>query len=166
MNGEYLRVTPEELARALKDPDWALDLAAHVQDAEEECDLPSGEARHLSTHKAWQAIAFILGRAGFPVDIVYGEERFSDDEDIDWGYGPPRYLTPERVQVAGQALTATSFDALTAGVTPAVLAQANVYPQIWDEPDSLEWVRGWFEPLIPYFVDTAKQGHALLIWLD
>jgi hypothetical protein len=138
MNGEYLCVTPDELARALKDPDWALELAKDVRDAEEELDLTPGEGRHLSTHKAWQAIAFILGRAGFPVDIVYGEGRFADDEDFDWGYGPPRYLTPEWVQVADQALAATSFDALAAGVTPAVLAQANIYPQIWDEPDSLE----------------------------
>ncbi|WP_406071026.1 DUF1877 family protein [Streptomyces sp. NBC_01020] len=33
MNGEYLRVTPAELDRALKDPAWALDLADEIQDA-------------------------------------------------------------------------------------------------------------------------------------
>jgi hypothetical protein len=166
MNGEYLRVTPDELAWALKDPEWALELAEDVQDTEDEANLPPSEARYLSTHKAWQAIGFILERAGFPVDIVYGEGRFANDEDIDWGYGPPQYLTPERVRVASQALAASSFDALTAGVTPAVLAQADIYPQVWDEPDSLEWVRGWFEPLIPYFIDAARQRQALLIWLD
>ncbi|MCX4723141.1 DUF1877 family protein [Streptomyces sp. NBC_01306] len=36
MNGEYLRVTPAELDRALKDPAWALDLAEEIQDAQEE----------------------------------------------------------------------------------------------------------------------------------
>ena len=166
MNGEYLRVTPDELGRALKDPEWALELAQDVRDAEEEAGPSPGEARYLSTHKAWQAIGFILDRAGFPVDIVYGEGRFADDEEIDWGYGPPRYLTPERVQTAGQALAATSFDALAAGVTQAALTQADIYPQVWDEPDSIEWVRGWFEPLIPYFGNAATQGQAMLIWLD
>ena len=166
MNGEYLRLAPDELARALKDPAWALELAQDVQDVEDEPDLSPGEARHLSTDKAWQAIAFILDRAKFPVDIVYGEGRFADDEDMDWGYGPPRYLTPERVQVASQALAATSFDQLMAGVTPATLAQADIYPQIWDEPDSLDWIRGWYEPLIPYFSGAAKQAQAMLIWLD
>ena len=29
MNGEYLRVTPAELDRALKDPEWAIAGAAH-----------------------------------------------------------------------------------------------------------------------------------------
>ena len=57
MNGEYLRLAPDELARALKDPQWALELAQEVQDAEDEADLSPGEARHISTHKAWQAIA-------------------------------------------------------------------------------------------------------------
>jgi hypothetical protein len=164
MNGEYLRVTPDELVRAVKDPAWALELAENTQDAEEEADLPPDKARHLSTHKAWHAIAFLLERAAFPVDIVYGEEQFAEDED--WGYGPPRYLTTERVHAAAEAMAATSFDALQAGLTPAMLAQADIYPQIWDEPDSLEWIRGWYEPLVPYFADAARQGQALLIWLD
>lgn len=60
MNGHYLRVTPDELVRALKDPEWALELAEDAWDVEEDADLPPGEARYLSTHKAWQAIGFIL----------------------------------------------------------------------------------------------------------
>ena len=122
------------------------------------------EARYLSTHKAWHAIAFVLERAGFPVDIVYGEERFADDEDL--GYGPPRYLTAQRVRTAADLLAVTSFDALTAGVSPATLAQADLYPQVWDEPESLEWVRGWYEPLVSYFAKAARDDHALLVWLD
>ena len=52
-------------------------MAEDIQDAEEESDRPAAEARCLSTHKAWHAIAFLLERAGFPVDIVYGEQRFA-----------------------------------------------------------------------------------------
>ncbi len=164
MNGEYVRVTPDQLARAIEDPEWALELVEDVQDSEDGLDVASGKARHLSTHKAWNAIAFLLERVGFPVDIVYGEGRFADDED--WGYGPPRYLSAERVQAASEALAATSFARLTAGVTPPMLAEAGVYPQSWDEPDSLEWVRGWYAPLVSYFTDAASQGDAMIIWLD
>src|SRR3982750_3445001 len=91
MNGEYLRVTPDELARAIKEPAWALEFAERIRDAEEGTDLSPVEARHLSTDKAWQAIAFLLERVRFPIDIVYGEGRFAEDEDTDWGYGPPGY---------------------------------------------------------------------------
>jgi hypothetical protein len=164
MNGEYLRLTPDELAQAIKDPAWALELVEDIEDAEAESDVPPAQARHLSTHQAWNAIAFLLERAAFPVDIVYGEEQFDDAED--WGYGPPRYLTVERVRAAAEALTATSFDTLIAGVTRAALAQADIYPRIWDELDSLEWIRDGYEPLIPYFNDAARQGQAMLIWLN
>jgi hypothetical protein len=163
MNGKYLRVTPDELVRAVKDPAWAFGLAEDVQDAEAGADLPPADARHLSTDKAWHAIAFLLERADFPVDIVYGEEQFAEAED--WGYGPPRYLPAERVHLAARALVTTGFDALTAGVTPAELAQADIYPQVWDEPDSLEWVRGWYEPLVAYFAAAARHGQAVLSWL-
>ena len=36
MNGEYVRVTPGELARAFEDPVWALGLVEEIQDAEDE----------------------------------------------------------------------------------------------------------------------------------
>ena len=45
MNGEYLRVTPAELDRALKDPEWALDLVDEIQDAHEESEPAPAGAR-------------------------------------------------------------------------------------------------------------------------
>jgi Domain of unknown function (DUF1877) len=163
MNGEYVRVTAGELARCIDEPVWAKEFVETVQAEEEEADLPPDKARYLSTHKAWHAIAYLLERALFPVDIVYGEETLAEDED--WGYGPPRYLTADHVRLAANALVSTSYDALTAHVNRTALAQAAIYPQIWDEPDSIEWVRGWYEPLVPFFADAAKQGQAMLIWL-
>lgn len=68
-----------------------------------------------------------------------GEEPFAEDED--WGYGPPRYLRPERVQLAAEALRATSYAQLISGVDPAELTRAEVYPLGWSEADSLEWGR-------------------------
>lgn len=164
MNGEYIRVTPDELRRAIEDPAWALDLAYQSQDSEEDKDLPPSDVRYLTTHKAWHAISFLLERARFPVDIVNGEVAFAEDED--WGYGPPRYVPADRVRIAAHALAATSYDALIAGVDRADLAKADIYPQIWDESDALDWVRGWFEPLAPYIGAAAQQGHALIVWLD
>jgi hypothetical protein len=165
MNGKYLRVTPAELARAVKDPNWVIELAEAVQDAQARTSLPPTQARHLTTHKAWNAIAFLLERAGFPVDIVHGEESLADDDD-DWSYGPPGYLTPEQVRVAAEALAATTYDDLVSGVTPTDLAERHVYPGIWDEPDSLEWVRGWYEPLVPFFAAASAHGNAMLAWVD
>ena len=164
MDGQYVRVTPAELSRAIEDPDWAMDLVEGIQDTEEETEPPPTKARYLTTHKAWQSIAFLLDRAGFPVDIVNGEQPFADD--VDWGYGPPRYLTAEQVQSAAQALAATTFDQLTDGVSRADLATAQVYPQIWDEVDSLDWIRGCYEPLAQFFTTAARHDNGMLIWLS
>lgn len=164
MNGEYLRVDADELAHAIKDPAWAREFAWEISEAEEFDETPPAPPdRLLTTHKAWHAIAFLLDRAGFPADIVYGEEEFTDE---DWGYGPARYLTAQRVRLAADALAATSFPALTATVALADLARADVYPQMWDEPDALDWVRHWYEPLAPYFAAAAAQSQAIIVWLD
>lgn len=32
--------------------------------------------------------------------------------------------------------------------------------------DALKWVRGWFEPLKPFFEATARDNDAMLVWLD
>lgn len=161
---EYLRVTPDELARAVKDPKSVVGLVEAFQDAQERTLLPPTQTRHLTTHQAWNAISFLLGRAGFPVDIVRGEGWLADDND--WRHGPPGYLTTEKVRVAAEALAATTYDELVSGITPTDLAQRHVYPGIWDEPYSLEWVRGWYEPLIPFFAAASAQGNAMLVWLD
>ncbi|MEU5615232.1 YfbM family protein [Streptomyces sparsogenes] len=163
MNGEYLRVTPAELHRALKDPEGALDLAEEIRDAQEESDPAPNEARHFTTHKTWDLLGFLLRRSAFPVDIIHGEEHFTDD---DWGYGPPQYLTAHRVRLAADTLHQTTYDQLIQGVDPSELADAETYPQIWDSPTSLDWARDLFTPLTEFFQGAAFTDQAMLIWLD
>ncbi|MFD9516280.1 YfbM family protein [Streptomyces sp. NPDC059979] len=122
VNGEYLRVTPAELDRALKDPEWAWDLAEEVQDAQAEGEPAPAEARHFTTHQTWHLLGFLLQRTAFPVDVVHGEEPLATD---DWGYGPPQYLTPERVQLAADTLHRTTYDQLIQGVDPSELTKAE-----------------------------------------
>ncbi|MFG3264603.1 MULTISPECIES: YfbM family protein [Streptomyces] len=162
MNGEYLRVTPGELERALADPERAWDLAAAIQDAQVGDPAPA-EARHFTTHQTWHMLGFLLRRSAFPVDIVHGEETLLAD---DWGYEPPRYLTPDRVRLAADALHRTTYDQLIQGVDPSELAKAEIYPDIWDSPDSLEWAGDLFTPLTEFFRGAASTGHAMLLWID
>ncbi|MER5666168.1 YfbM family protein [Streptomyces mirabilis] len=163
MNGEYLRVTPAELDRALKDPAWALDLAEEIQDKQDESEPAPSEARHFTTHQTWNLLGFLLRRSAFPVDIVHGEEPLAAD---DWGYGPPKYLTPDQVRLAADTLHQTTYDQLIRGVDPSELVEAEIYPQIWDSPASLEWARDMFTPLTEFFRGASSAGHAILIWLD
>ncbi|MFE7647850.1 YfbM family protein [Streptomyces phaeoluteigriseus] len=162
MNGEYLRVTPAELDRALTDPEWAWDLAASIEDVQVSDPAAAG-ARHFTTHQTWHMLGFLLQRLDFPVDIVHGEEALAADH---WGYGPPRYLTPDRVRLAADALRRTTYDQLIEGVDPCELSKAEIYPGIWDSPDSLEWAGDLFTPLTEFFGGAASTGDAMLLWID
>ncbi|MEU6212165.1 YfbM family protein [Streptomyces sp. NPDC047023] len=163
MNGEYLRVTPEELTRALKDPEWAMDFAEEIQDSQDD-ETPLAEARHFTTHQTWNMLDFLLKRSVFLVDIVHGEEALPKADD--WGYGPPRYVTADRVRLAADALTRMTYDQLIQGVDHGELTTAEVYPQIWDSPTSLDWARDLFAALTKFFEAAAADGHAMVIWLD
>jgi hypothetical protein len=84
----------------------------------------------------------------------------------DWGDGPPRYLRPERVRLAAEALRATAYAQLISGVDPAELISAEVYPFVGDETGSLEWGRTWYDDLTQFFEAAARTDDAILVWLD
>ncbi|MYT16238.1 protein of unknown function (DUF1877) [Streptomyces sp. SceaMP-e96] len=164
MTGEYARVTPAELDRALGDPEWALKLVSGRMEAEAAQRPEPALARCLDIDKAWDALGFLLRRTSFPVDIVHGEEAVPDADD--WGYGPPRYLTPEQVRGAAEALAGISAESLTAGVGPADLAAAEVYPVIvWERGEPLDYVSAHYELLRPFFRAAADAGDGMLMWL-
>ena len=165
MIGEYLRVTPADLSKAIENPDWAVLLAEAAQDAADtHPHLRPAHARHYSTYKTWDLLRHLLTRAVFPVNVIQGEELFPTLED--WVYGPPRYLPPDRVREAAERLTALTYDLLVAGVTSAELTETEVYPQHWDAPGSLEWARPWYDGLTEFFEAAALDGDAMIIWLD
>ena len=167
MIGNYLRITPLELDRTREDPAWASEFAEDLADAELDApDSPDGKLaaeRLFRTDKAWDALRFLYERAGPPADLIFGEEEFTDD---DWGYGPAHLLTVDQVQAASMFLSAVTFDELTRGLTAADLAAANLYPQIWDEPNVFDWVRGYHANLTVYFAAASAAGDAMIAWLD
>ncbi|WP_243869475.1 YfbM family protein [Streptomyces liangshanensis] len=164
MIGEYVRVTAAQLDRAIQDPDWALDHVEEVQDSEEESEPAPAGARHFSTYKAWGLLGYLLERAEVPVNVIHGEETFAEGRD--WGYGPPRCLRPDRVRLAARTLRATPYERLVAGVDPADLTRAEVYPLGWDEPGVLEWGRNWYDGLTDFFEAAAAADEGMLVWLD
>jgi hypothetical protein len=167
MIGNYLRITPLEVQRARKDPDWAMEFAEDLEDAElDEPDSPDGKLaadRLFRTEKSWDVLRYLLERAACPVNVIYGEEEFTEG---DWGYGPAWMLTPERVAVASAFLAGVAYDELTAGVTAADLVAADLYPQGWEQPGALAAVRECFDDLTAYFAAAAAAGDAMIVWLS
>ncbi|MEV3953733.1 YfbM family protein [Streptomyces albogriseolus] len=165
MIGEYARLTAAEFERAVGDPDWAYERVRELTEQEWDEELPWDRARRLDTDKMWHALDFLLRRAGFPVDVVFGEEEIPGAED--WSYGPPRCLTPDQVRTAAEAFAATPPARLTEGVTPADLAAADIYPTVvWERGEPLDEVTAHYEALVPYFRAAARDGDGVLLWIS
>ncbi|MEV0457905.1 DUF1877 family protein [Catellatospora methionotrophica] len=170
INGNWLRVTPAELARAKDDLDWAY---IHARDL-------SGDAnRAYSTGKEWQSLKYLLDRWGLSIPIVSGAEEFIDESvgqiedehgvpvwEADWGYGPPRYLTSEQVAAAATELAGITESDLIRDVDQAELAQAEIHPDVWDQPNELTPTTHFLLGVKQFFALAAKEGDAIICWLD
>ncbi len=153
---------------------WGLELARAARDARSE--------RWSGTAQAWHAVDFLLDRLGFEIPLVLGAESFVALPDVDpdspeildfmenlehhWGYGPPAYLTPEQVAAAAAQLDTFTDEDLVHGVDPAELAQADIYPGSWEQPGKLAWVTHFLPDARTFFAMAAKEGDAVICWLD
>ncbi|MCM3301340.1 YfbM family protein [Streptomyces pseudogriseolus] len=165
MIGEYARLTAAEFEHAAGDPDWAYRRVRELTEQEWDEKLPWDRARRFDTDKMWHALDLLLRRIGFPVDIVFGEEEIPGAEE--WSYGPPRCLTPAQVRAAADALDATPPARLTEGVTPADLAEADIYPTVvWERGEPLDEVTAHYEALAVFLRAAARDGDGVLLWIS
>jgi hypothetical protein len=174
MNGNWLRVSPDELEHAKTDLGWAHELAMTRRDDDSE--------RWAGTGKAWHGLDFLLDRLGFEVSLVFGTESFFELPDVepdskemfdfldnledDWGYGPPSYTTPANVAAAASQLATLTTDDLIRDVDPTELKRADIYPGPWEAPDELRWVAHYLPYIQSFFAAAAKDGDAVICWLD
>ncbi|MFE2046768.1 YfbM family protein [Streptomyces sp. NPDC059477] len=163
MTGEYVRLTAAELDRALGDPEWARERVGELAEAADAVEGPVPEPRLHSTEKTWHALDFLLRRRAFPVDIVFGEDDLPGAAE--WGHGPPRYLTPDRVRLAAEALAALTPEALDEDVNPADLTAAEIYPHIWERDGTLDWVTAEYQELARFFRIAARYRQAVVLWI-
>ncbi|MET0414847.1 MAG: DUF1877 family protein [Actinoplanes sp.] len=156
MYGCWARITSDELARARADPGGLTPLLTD----DHACD----DNRFNGTDKAWHAFAYLLDRRGLDDEIVYGSEPF--EGAADWGYGPPRYLPPVQVAACAAALAGLTEESLADGVEVTELAQANLYPSVWDDASEIAWVTHYLPYVQEYFALAAKEGDAVVCWIS
>ena len=158
-----LRISKQELESYIDKPD--LFLENRVDDA-----------YSMDIDKAWGGILYLLtGKAfasGSPEDEVDSLNRifFSAqffDEDMDVGYGPAHYLTPE--QVAGihrKIASLTEADLKARYDTEAMNEEEELYPSLeWNEED-FEYLYSYFQALQSFFATAASRGEAIVTFLS
>nr|BFE50501.1 hypothetical protein GCM10017745_39280 [Saccharothrix mutabilis subsp. capreolus] len=144
MTLSFTRVTPDELAQAFEDPEWALE---QVDDEERpDCFL----------EKAWAGIQHLLNSADVYVEL------YEDGDPID---EEATLMAWDAAMVAATAkrLSETPFSVLEPHCTPENLNEGKVYPMgtMWDA-DDLDYLRDHYPALVTFFAETAAAGDAAI----
>lgn len=156
----YLRaITPDQLQRLVDDPDG---FGSFLPFAAEPGPDP-GESVDLD--KSWHAIHYLLTGEQYDgepplCNAVLGGDPVGED----LGYGPARYLTAAEVVDVADALGTVDPDDLRQRYGDgSPLADADIYPSIWDrDPDGLDYVLTHFAELVAFYRRAADNGRAVL----
>ncbi|MGW7022930.1 YfbM family protein [Streptomyces decoyicus] len=147
----FTRVTPEELDRAEKDPDWAREFLWEVDELR-----PDNPEAYLD--KAWAGLEFLLGKAGEPLEFLMDGYPVDDEGTLfSWGV--------EGVQALAKSLGALPWERLATHYDPVRMTEEEVYPDIWEpgDEDAPEYLKGNYETLVSFFDATARLESAALM---
>ena len=133
-------------------------------------------AYSMDIDKAWGGILYLLtGKAfasGSPEDEVDSLNRifFSAqlfDEDMDVGYGPAHYLTPEQVAGIHRKIASLTEAELKARYNPeAMNKEKKLYPSLdWNEK-IFDYLYFHFQALQSFFATVASRGEAIVTFLN
>ena len=166
-----LRVSKQEFDNFVAKPSLFEEWAETFYEDDDEND-----ERLLDIDKAWGGILYLLTGVSFvcgsPEDevdslncIFFSAQFF--DEDMDVGYGPAHYLTPE--QVAGinhKIASLTEADLKAHYDTEAMNEEEKLYPSLdWNEK-IFDYLYFHFQALQSFFATAASRGEAIVTYLN
>jgi hypothetical protein len=165
MVGNLFRVNPKELDEFLKDSSL-LEEKVYAEDESSMDDM-------IDLDKAWEAIYYLL--TGRPIaEIEHAQPPMSwcmlsghiIDEEQDLGYGPAHYITADQVKQLNNELDKITVDTLLKKYDGKKMNAAGVYPEIWDDSESKDYVTEYFEQLKEFYQTAAKEGKAVISFIN
>ncbi len=144
----FTRVTPEALAKGLKDPEWTYE---HLHEVEPTDDLDG----YLD--KAWAGIQFLLDEEEAEIDLRMGGVPIGNEGALaGWSVDEVRY--------AARRLGELPFEQLARHYDPEKLSAQDVYPNIWlRDDDALDYLQYHYEVLVRFFAAAAASGSAAIM---
>jgi hypothetical protein len=127
--------------------------------------LGEGDVAETDLDKAWHGIHYLLTGSAWegeaPLDFllqggtVLGEEE--EDEPA------PRLFSADEVKAIGHALAALDDDDLRARYDPDAMQRLDIYPDIWDGEEELDYCLEYFGQLQDFVADAARHERAIVI---
>jgi hypothetical protein len=127
----------------------------------------------LDIDKSWEAIFYLL--TGHPVAELEEAKPplswtlFSGqviDEEQDMGYGPAQYLTTGQVKQLNKELDKISSETLREKYDGKKMDAAGIYPEVWSETESLDYVLDYYEQLKEFYKTAEKENKAVITFIN
>ncbi len=118
--------------------------------------------------KAWHAIHFLFtgvaDNAAPPLNFLDAGGTPVPGSDV--GLGASRVFSAAQTREMGQALAALSEDALMARYDGPKMVRLDIYPAIWERPESRDYVRENLKGLRDFLLKAAAEGKGLVVCMS
>jgi hypothetical protein len=128
---------------------------------------PTGNssAESLSLEKSWHSLHYLLTGNLWEANSTLGKTILDGNEiGPDIGYGPARFLEPGEVKEIATALKKVSKDDLARRFDLKAMVAAKVYA--CHNEGELQLTQEYFTLVVAYYIEAAKRGDAMLLYLD
>lgn len=131
----------------------------------------NSEDDHLiDIEKAWAGIMFLL--TGETIEtmsdnlwrVIYNPQLIDENQDL--GYGPASYLTAEQVKELNSEISDIKVKELKKNFDPDKMLANDVYPAIWDEDDSFDYLLGYFDKLQGFYKQASENNEAVISFMN
>lgn len=165
MIGNLRRATDAEVARLLANPEEIGTFLYGEPDGYE-------DRADVDLDKAWHGIHFVLTGSKWggepPLNFLVSGGTEIGDEDV--GYGPARAFTSAEVRRIHEALTAIPPEEFQRRINLGVLAEAGIYPDVWDRADerdsNIEYLASNYATLRSYVETLARDALGMLVYIN
>ena len=163
MIANFLRVTKAELEEFLNDSSL-LESRIYNDESDEE------DPCLVDIDQSWDGIVFLLTGKSFENNThPLAKVLFSDqliDEEQDLGYGPAQYVTAEQVKELHDQIATISTDELRKRFDAGKMKEAGVFPDVWENPDTVDYLIEYFETIKEVYALAAKKDEAIITFIN
>jgi hypothetical protein len=129
---------------------------------------PRSENDETYLDKSWHGLHYLLtGTAwegDFPANfLVAGGAAIGA---VDVGYGPARALTSGQVRAVNEYLAGITTEQLRTRYDAERMSELEIYPEIWDEDESIDYLIENFDDVKAFVQSTAAVGQGLIIYIN
>ena len=159
------QLAPDTIQDLEADPSIIEDVIEELKDYNQE--LEESDKVYLDLDKSWSMLSFLITKKFKDSEFGFLTKSGETVGDIDLGYGPARYLSPDSVRKIVRHFGNTSIKDLWQGLALADVPEKERYPFSVDEPleEVLENLSTHFAKLKDFLARTTKLGRGILVYM-